>query len=138
MKLSPFASKELPELQKKLFRRHYGVETTLVPNSDSVIIFTIPHAWCKITTVEIVGAPYKLLCDFEVLDSVAGTYTTIPNYVLNKFGFNVNIAKDFYKDHSEYDADLYAGMQLRVTLKNPGTAVDNVGLNIILHEVVSA
>lgn len=136
MKLQPFASKELPDIQKKLFRRAHGFQHNLVANSENIIEFIIPYAWCKVTTLEIINLPAMMQCDLTICDTSTGTYSTIPNYKLNQFGFNVNVAKNYYKDHSEYDADLYLGMKVCLILKNTSNFTDTIGINLTLHEVV--
>lgn len=136
MKLYPFHSKELVDIQKKLFRRAIGIQTTLNSEADTVIEFEVPYAWCKITSIEIVGLPEIMKADLFIMDSNAGTYTGVPNYQLNQFGFNVNVAKNYYKDHSEYEADLYMYMVVKVVIKNHTTNTSTVGINFTLHEVV--
>lgn len=130
-----FAEKTLPT-GKKLFRRAHGVQHTLVANSDNIVEFIVPYAWCKITTMEVVGLSEITKADLCIMDTPTGTYSTIPNYKLNQFGFNVNISKNYYRDHSEYDADLYAGMVVKVVLKNNTSNTETVGINFTLHEVV--
>jgi hypothetical protein len=136
MKLYPFYSKELTDIQKKLFRRHVGIQQQLVANGDTTIVYEIPYAWCKITTMEIVGLPEMMKADLCILDSTAGTYTTVPNFQLNQFGFDVNVNKDYYRDHSEYDADLYMYMQIKIVIKNHTANTPTIGINFTLHEVV--
>lgn len=131
----PFAEKTL-STGKKLFRRAHGVQRTLVANADNVIEFTVPYAWCKITTMEIVGLTEMLKADLCIMDTATGSYSTVPNYQLNQFGFNVNVSKDFYKDHSQYDADLYIGMKIKVVIKNNTANTPTIGVNFTLHEVV--
>lgn len=138
MKNYPFALKELPDLQKKLFRRAHGVKTILNANGNTEIEFAVPYTWAKITTMEIVGLPQMMQADVTIHDNITGTYsgTGISKLQLNKFGFDINIAPNYYKDHSEYDADLYQGMIIKVVIKNNSNLTPEVGINITLHEVV--
>jgi len=136
MRLYPFHAKELSDIQKRLFRRATGVQATLSANGDTTIQFSIPYAWCKITTMEIVGLPEMMKVVLLITDSNLGRYTGIPNYQLNQFGFNVNAAKEYYRDHSEYDADLYMDMIIKVVIKNPSNTTPTVGINFTLHEVL--
>lgn len=136
MKLYPFHSKELVDIQKKLFRRAYGIQGTLIANGNTTIEFTVPYAWCKITTMEIVGLPEMMKVDLCIMDSPLGLYTGVPNYKLSQFGFDVNVAKNYYKDHSEYDADLYMNMVIKVIIKNDTANTPTIGINFTLHEVV--
>lgn len=130
-----FVEKTLPN-GKKLFRRAHGIQHTLFANSDNIIEFVVPYNWCKITTMEVIGLSEMLKIDLSVMDTPAGTYSTIPNYKLNQFGFNVNASKNYYKDHSEYDADLYLGMIVKIVIKNNTTNTETIGINFTLHEVV--
>ena len=138
MKNYPFSLKELPDIQKKLFRRAHGIKSTLNPNGNTEIEFTVPYSWAKITTMEVVGLPEMMQADVTIHDTINGTYsqTGISKFQLNQFGFNINLAKDYYKDHSEYDADLYQGMIIKIVIKNNTSLTPEIGINIILHEVV--
>ena len=129
----PFSDKTLAD-GRKLFRRVHGVKQTL--SGDTDFILTIPYAQCKINGLEVVWAPAGLQVDLKVLDSTTGTYSTIPNYELNQFGFATGIAKDFYAETSNYDADLYLNMQVKCTIINPDSLTDTICVNFILHQVV--
>lgn len=138
MKLYPFHSKELSDIQKKLFRRAHGIKQTLNANGNTTIEFEVPYTWAKITTMEVVGLPEMMQVDVTVHDTTTGTYsqTGISKFQLNKFGYDINIAKNYYRDHSEYDADLYQGMFIRMVIKNTTNLTPEIGINITLHEVV--
>ena len=127
---SPFGAKEIDG--KKLYKRVHGVEEALSAGSND-ILFTVSYPWVKITGIEIIGGEVGDKVDFYVLDSTTGTYTTVPNYQLNQFGFDVNVAPNYYAHKSEFDADLYIGMQLKVVY-NSASAKD-VGINFILNEL---
>lgn len=138
VKANPFSDKRLPD-GKKLFRRVHGLKLTLTPEGNSTLEFTIPYAACKINEVSIVWAPEGVQADFEVYDTPTGAISTVPNLKLNQFGFNVAVSKDHFKDVSAYDADLIQDMKLKVILKQGAgyTSAKEVGINIVLHEVVS-
>jgi hypothetical protein len=130
----PFASKELPN-GKKLYRRKKGYQVALDANTTTVYEIIAPYSAQKINKVEILYCAVDgLTCDFKILDTSTGTYSTTPDYVLNQFGWSVNIAQGYYEDVSEYDADLYQGMRIQLTFNNPG-AEQSLGINIIFHEV---
>ena len=127
---SPFASKNLGT--KRLFKRVHGVRQNVTEGSND-IIFTIPYAWAKITGLEVIdGESGDTVC-LHVLDTTTGTYSTVPNYELNQFGFDVNVAKDCYAYHSEFDADLYINMQVKIVYSSK--SAKSVGINLILNEV---
>lgn len=127
----PFASKTLPD-GKKLFGRAHGKSFSLSAGANT-IDFDIPYAACKITGVEIVGGEVGDTLDFFVLDDDSGTYSTVPNYILNQFGFDVGVAKDFYRRESAYDADLYYNMCVSIAYYSQ--SAKTVYINYILHEV---
>lgn len=132
----PFASKKLPD-GKSLFRRIHGIKLTTDGTSNSQkIIFTVPYNSAKITSTEIIGAELGDIIDFKILDTTSGTATGIPNYMLNQFGFGVYPSKERYEQKSEYDADLFIGLQLEITLTPVDTLVRDVYFNLVLHEVV--
>lgn len=132
----PFGSKVLPD-GTKLYRRKHGFRSNLIPNGQSgTITLTVPYAHCKINLIEFVNGKEDLLVDFKVLDSVNGDYTTVPNYVLNQFGFGCEMPNGLYVDKSEYDADLYISMQIKIDIQNDSGADIIVKGNIVYHEVV--
>jgi len=75
--------------------------------------------------------------ELKVKDTAAGTYSTVPNMVLDAFGITVNIAKDYWKGRSEYDADIYVGMVLEFTVNNTSNITKVVGVNMVFHEVTT-
>ena len=127
---APFAAKTIGT--KKLYKRVNGVQSAVIVGSTD-ILFTVPYAWCKITGLEIIGEETLDRVSLYILDSTTGTYSTIPNYTLNQFGFNVNSAKDYYNHTSEYDADLYLNMQIKVSYTS--ISAKTIGVNFILNEV---
>jgi hypothetical protein len=76
-----------------------------------------------------VGETMKL----KVLDTATGTITTVPNYLLNQFGFDINLPDGYYVRESHYDADLIKDLVIRVEF----TAIEarNVGINYSIHEL---
>ncbi len=131
----PFASKTLKD-GSKLYRRKHGYFIDTIAGSSVDKIVTVPYAKCKINKIEIIDANTRDCIDLLVLDDTNGTYSTIPNYVLNQFGFGVVVSDLLYADKSDYDADLYMGMQLKVVYHNRTNNNKEVGLNVIFHEVV--
>lgn len=131
----PFASKTLAN-GKSLFRRIHGIKLTTDGTSNAQkVIFTVPYASAKITSTEIIGAELGDMIDFKILDTSSGTVTGIPNFLLNQFGFGVYPSKEKYDQTSEYDADLFLGLQLEVTLTPADTVVRDVYFNLVIHEV---
>lgn len=129
---SPFANKEVNG--KKIFKRIHGVEKELI-NQEENIDLVIPYNQCKITGIEIIGASLGDKVDFIILDTDQGDLSGVPNYQLNKFGFNVYLSKDYYEHTSNYDADLVKNMIIRVVYKKYETSDKKVYINVILHEV---
>jgi hypothetical protein len=127
----PFSSKELEE-GKKLYSRTHGKEFDLVLGSNN-LAFTVPYAEVKINEIEIMGAELGDSVSFLVLDSEVGTYSTIPNYPLNQFGFDVKCSAGSYRRKSNYDADLYQGMQLYMVYNSK--SAKKVYINYVLHEL---
>jgi hypothetical protein len=131
-----FAAKtiEINGVVKKLYKRVHGIESSL-QIGENTIIFTIPYTWAKITGAALISGEFRDKANFYILDSTAGNYSGVPNYVLNQFGFNVNIAKDQHKYESQYDADLYQGMQIKIVYNS--ISAKTIGINILLDEVKS-
>ena len=133
VKTSPFADKVLSN-GKKLYTRVHGVSAEVSGAPDN-ITFTVPYTACKLTGIEIIGGALGDKVNLKILDSTTGTYTGSANYQLNQFGFDVNVAKDFYSRESAYDADLFLNMQIRVEYDSVAALPANVYINFILHEV---
>lgn len=129
---SPFTDKKISS--GKLFRRVHGIKHTITPG-DSVLNFTIPYNQVKINEAQILWAFEGITVDFEVYDTAQGTYSGIPNYKLNQFGFAIGVAKDFFEDKSSYDADLYVGMIVKCTFHNTTSTTKEVCVNLVLHEI---
>lgn len=128
----PFASKDLPN-GKKLFRRKHGYEF-IVSNGVSIHEITVPYPQAKINELEVLNQGLNCKVNLRVIDTAAGTYSTIPNYVLDQFGFNVNLKPSFFEDTSQYDADVYLGMKIQLEINNPN-ADFTMAVNIVFHEV---
>lgn len=135
MQNSPFTSKVIDG--KKLYKRVHGVKVEVLSGQTADIEFVVPYNFCKINAVDIVGGNIGDVCDFEVYDTPTGTISGYPNILLNQFGFAVNIAKDFYREESSYDADLIKDMKLEVHYTNNSANTVTVGVNFILHELKS-
>lgn len=131
---APFASKTLSNGQK-LFKRVHGVYKTVSANSSGTVRFTVPYLQAKINGLEIVGANHGDTANFNVYDNAAGTVSTIPNYKLNQFGFNVCLKPVFHKEESQYDADVIQGMVLELEFTNSQNSETLIGANFILHEL---
>jgi len=117
---------------KRLFARNTGMQFSLSAGSN-VLTYTATYAWTKIIGMELINAEALDTCELKVLDSTAGTYSGIPNYLLNQFGYTLNMGPNFYIRTSPFDADLYVGMQLQFTYVS--VSAKTVGLNIIQNEV---
>lgn len=130
----PFANKNIGS--KKLFRRKHGVSKTITANSTDTVEFSVPYSHVKITKAEVVNCAVGDTIDLTINDDASGTYTTVPNYMLNQFGFDVVLPDGIYVDESQYDADLFNGMVVKVTYTNNSNSDRLIGVNLTLHELV--
>ena len=128
-----FSSKILTN-GKKLFIRNIGFQEDL-EEGVNVINYEIGYPQVKLTGAEIIGGEKLDYLDFEIYDTEGGTYSGTPNLKLNQFGYSINIAPDFYRREAPYDADLYAGMKLRIRYTSISTK--SIGINLIMNEVKS-
>ena len=119
---------------KKLYARNTGVQQALTTGANT-ISFPITYPWVKIIGVEVVNAEALDYVDLKIKDMAAGTYSGVPNYVLNQFAYSHNIPKDYYIRTAQFDADIYVGMVVEVTYNS--VSAKTVGLNFILNEVKS-
>jgi len=126
-----FADKTLPD-GMKLYKRMMGVSQALIVGSNSVV-YTIPFPHVKMSGVEIIGSELGDYSDFFILDDTSGTYSTVPSLQLNQFGWSVQMSKDYHEEKSNYDADLYYGMQIKLGYNS--ITNKTVGFNFDLNEV---
>lgn len=117
---------------KKLFKRVHGIRADVVVGTNT-ITWTIPYPHAKFLSIEFTEGLGAETAELNILDTATGTYSGVPNYKLNQFGFTTNIPKDFYAHKSEFDADLYQGMIIEVTFN--AKATNNIGINFVLNEV---
>lgn len=134
----PFATKVLRD-GSKLFRRKHGMKTTVAANSEKDIIFVVPYAKARINKLELIDANpldrIDLLVKSPVDANVAAAYGMPADYLLNQFGFDVIVSELLYSDKSDYDAEVYAGMQVIAKYKNDTDTDKEIGFNLIYHEV---
>lgn len=133
MQVEAFASKTLLS-GHKLYKREHGQKYTLSAGSND-LYFTVPYSWVKIIGVEIIGGELGDTTDMIILDSTSGTYSGVPNYQLNQFGYTVNIAPEEYEEENAYDANLYQGMQIKFVYES--VSAKTIGINLNLTEVKS-
>jgi hypothetical protein len=117
---------------KKLFKRVHGVQQ-LAQVGTNTIEFICPHPWVKFLGIEFFWASEGTSVNLEIHDTPTGAYSGVPNYKLNQFGFNANIAPEFYSHKSEFDADLYQGMVIKIIYIS--SEAKTIGINFIMNEV---
>lgn len=117
---------------KKLFKRVHGIRSNVVAGNN-VVDFIVPYPHVKIKEIQFFGADLGEYVELEIFDTAVGTYTGVPNFKLNQFGFSANIANEFYTHKSEFDADLYQGMIVKITYYSINSK--NIGINYVMDEV---
>lgn len=132
--LAPFASKKITigANVKNLFARNTGKQY-LVGIGSNELSYTATYPWVKMTGIECIGADILDHAELRVYDSPAGTYSGVPNALLNQFGYTLNIAPIYYQRTSPFDADLYAGMVLKITYIS--ISIKTIGINFLMNEV---
>ena len=120
--LSPFNDKVLYD-GGKLFKREHGVLVQIDNIGLNIADFVIPYPNCKITGTEILYGKKGDKINFKVLDSDNGIIqlaagvpveNVVPNLLLNQFAFQLNVAENYHIRQSSYDADLIAGLVIRI------------------------
>jgi hypothetical protein len=127
---SPYASKIYGT--KKLYARNTGKQFTLTTGSND-LVYTATYPWVKFSAMECIGGEALDYGELKVYDSASGTYSGVANALLNQFGYTLNIGPEFYKRESQFDADLYAGMVLKITYNS--ISDKTIGINYIMNEV---
>ena len=127
----PFAAKTIGAL--KLYTRCTGA-SFVVPNGSSNCDFSIPYPTVKFNGMKITNCGIGDYVNLKVLDTPNGTISTVPNYMLNQFGFNVYMRDGYFEKRSEYDADLIQNMTIRAEYYNAG-AEKTIYINYDIHEL---
>jgi hypothetical protein len=131
-----FASKNFGT--KSLFKRVVGIQFPLTVG-DNTLMYTETFPWVKFMALEIINGEMGDYVSLYILDTVAGTYTkaqtgtAYPSAPLNQFGFNANIAPGFYQHKSEFDADVYQGLQIKIVYHS--MSEKTIGINYVMNEV---
>lgn len=138
---NPFASKTLNG--KSIYRRKLGIVKDC-PTGETEFEFVVPYNNVKINEVEFVNCEAGDCIDLFVHDTEQGHVqlskgvppeSITPFLILNQFGFDTAVPNGFYRDVSEYDADLIKGMKVRVVYKHAGQDTLKNGMNIVFHEL---
>jgi len=127
---NPFAAKEIDG--KKLYKRVHGVVVDCVVGLNLFDII-VPYVEAKLNKIEIMWCPEECTADFKVYDTPTGTISTVPNYMLNQFGFGIGVAKGLHIEQSEYDADVIKDMKLSCELTTP--TAKKICVNFVLNEL---
>lgn len=121
---------------KRLYARNTGIQATVSPGSNT-INYTATYAWAKVIGMECINALPGDYASMQVYDNHAGTYSGVPDALLNQFGYSLNMGPDYYKRESPFDADLYAGMVMKITYFSvtPILTTRTIGINILMNEL---
>lgn len=120
-------------ITKNIFKRFTGISQPLNQGSNTFMWTQANFPWVKFLGVEVIGAELGDTCDLYVLDTTTGTYSGVPNYQLNQFGFTVNVGPSFYKRESSFDADMYQGLQIKFVYNS--VSAKTVYINFDMNEV---
>lgn len=124
--VSPFASKG------SLHYRGTGVSQSCAASTICDIDYTIPTGTYLLNGLEVLNGDYGDIVQLLVIDTSTGTYSTVPNATLDQFGINWNMRKDLVKQ-LPYDAELHAGMIVRVKYSNNQASTKTIYVNLDLH-----
>lgn len=119
---------------KKLYARFTGQQFALSVGANTCD-YTVTYPWVKMVGLELIGGEIGDIASLKVFDNSLGTYSGVPNYMLNQFGYSINVAKDFYARASQFDSDLYPGMIIR--LEYSSISEKTIGVNYLINEVKS-
>jgi len=134
--ITPFGAKSqiINGVLKKFFARNTGLQQDVTTGSNE-ILYTISYPWVKMIGIECINGESLDTAELRVYDNALGTYSGVPNAMLNQFGYTLNMAKDYYARTSPFEAELYAGMVLKITYVS--ISDKRIGMNVIMNEVKS-
>lgn len=125
-----FAAKKIGS--KKLYTRAYGKTFSLSVGTNN-LDFSIPFDEVKFNGIEIDKAKAGEKVSLKILDTPQGLISGQANYVLNQFGYDINLPDGFYRRMSDYDADLIKDLQVRIIYE--ATEARTIGINYMIHEL---
>jgi len=114
--------------------RGTGISGTLAAGEEKQLDMAVAWPKVELTGVEIMGGSLGDNVQLKIVDTEEGTYSTIPNYVLNQFGYDWNLPGTLYIKELPYNATLYQGMKIAVVYKNNSTDATEVFINFDIHE----
>jgi hypothetical protein len=125
-----FASKKVGT--KKLYTRATGKVFAVTVGTNN-LDFLIPFNEMKFNGIHIVNGKVGETVNLKILDTATGTITGVANYLLNQFGFSVNLPDGVFIRESQYDADMIKDLVVRIEL----TAVEarDFRVNYAIHEL---
>ena len=132
--IAPIGSKTIAVngVIKKLFARFTGKQYEVTTGSNT-LTYTATYPWSKIIGLEVINCEALDTCTLKVYDTAEGTYSGVPNLLLNQFSNELNLCKDYYIKMSQFDADVYAGFVIEITYVSK--SAKTVGINFIINEV---
>lgn len=133
---APFGNKTIiiNGVTKKLFARFTGFQTTLTTGSNE-INHTVIYPWAKIIGIEVINCSALDTASLKIYDNDLGSYSGVPNLLLNQFSFDLNMPDGFYQRQAQFDADIYQGMVIKIDYTS--VSDKTIGINILYNEVKS-
>ena len=112
--------------------RGTGKKYICTGNATTSCEFEITYAHVKFNGVNILNGNAGDTCNLKVLDNAQGTFSTIPNYTLDQFGFDWNITSS--KELLPYVADLHQTMRIVIEYTNNTGSETEIFVNYYIHE----
>jgi hypothetical protein len=112
--------------------RGTGKKFICAANTTTSCEFEISYTHVKFNGVNILNGNSGDTCNLKVLDNAAGTFSTVPNYTLDQFGFDWNITDS--KELLPYVADLYQTMKIVIEYTNNTDSETEIFVNYYIHE----
>jgi len=130
-----FASKTITvnNVTKSLYKRFTGINQALSVGANTFTWTQANYPWVKFLGIEVINAEVGDTCDLYVLDTATGTYSGHANYPLNQFAYGANVSPTYYKHVSEYDADVYQGLQIKFVYTS--ISAKTIYINFDMNEV---
>jgi hypothetical protein len=117
---------------KNYFMRNRGVRFNLEIGINN-LEYVIPYPWARIQGVEAINTQIGDYTDFLVYDNALGSYSGVPNMLLNQFGYTVNLPQGFYERTSRFNSDVYQGM--KIVIRYTSVSQKTLGVNILMDEI---
>ena len=114
--------------------RGSGKKFTCPANTTTSCEYPIEYGHVKFNGINLLSGNSGDTCNLKILDNSTGTFSSIPDYTLDQFGFDWNVMSSGTKEMLPYVADLYQTMRIVIEYTNNTDSELELMVNYYIHE----